>query len=99
MTVAPDARLDDGCFDVRVFGRFSKWELLRHLASIAFGRRRYAPPGRRTARGGSASPAHPLPSRADSRDLGTTPVEFSVRPRALRVIVPPDGLPIGAPAS
>ena len=32
MTVAPDARLDDGQFDVRVFRGFSKWELVRHLA-------------------------------------------------------------------
>jgi diacylglycerol kinase (ATP) len=43
MTIAPDAVLDDGLFDVRVFRGFSKFELLRHLASIAFGRRRYAP--------------------------------------------------------
>ena len=50
MTVAPDARLDDGKFDVRVFRHFSKFELLRHLASIAFGRRRYSPHVRRTAR-------------------------------------------------
>ena len=32
--------------------------------------------------------ASPLPARADSRDLGTTPVEFSTRAGALRVIVP-----------
>src|SRR5690606_27170378 len=36
MTVAPDARIDDGLFDVAVFRGFSKLELLRHLASIAF---------------------------------------------------------------
>jgi len=89
MTVAPDARLDDGKFDVRVFRRFSKPRLLRHLVSIAFGRHRYAPEVetyRSTfARIDSASP---LPARADSRDLGTTPVEFRVRPQALRVVVP-----------
>jgi diacylglycerol kinase family enzyme len=34
---------------------------------------------------------HPLPSRADSRDLGTTPVEFRVRAQALRVVVPSEG--------
>ena len=43
LTVAPEARLDDGKFDVLVFRRFSKVQLLRHLGSIAFGRRRYAP--------------------------------------------------------
>jgi diacylglycerol kinase (ATP) len=97
MTVAPDARLDDGRFDVTVFEHFSKWELLRHFAAIAFGRRRFVPhmSTYRSARARITS-AHPLPARADSRDLGTTPVEFAVRPAALRVIVPPDGLPDGA---
>jgi diacylglycerol kinase (ATP) len=91
MTVAPDARLDDGAFDVRVFRGFSKPELLRHLLSIAFGRRAYSPRvstyhSRRVRIEG----ARPLPCRADSQDLGTTPIEFTIRPRALQVVVPPD---------
>jgi len=89
MTVAPEARLDDGKFDVRLFRRFSKFRLIRHLISIAFGRYRYAPEidtyRSAVVRIDSASP---LPARADSRDLGTTPVEFRVRPLALRVVVP-----------
>ena len=89
MTVAPEARLDDGRFDVRVFRRFSKARLLRHLVSIAFGRYRFAPEvdtyRSRFVRIESSSP---LPARADSRDLGTTPVEFATRPGALRVVVP-----------
>ena len=89
MTVAPHARLDDGQFDVRVFRRFSQARLLRHLVSIAFGRYRYAPEAdtyrSRTVR---IESARPLPARADGRDLGTTPVEFSIRPKALRVVVP-----------
>ena len=94
MTVAPEARLQDGRLDVRVFRRFSKFELLRHFASIAFGRRRYAPKVStyRSARIRISS-VHPLPARADSRDLGTTPVEFHVQRRCLNVVVPPDGLP------
>jgi diacylglycerol kinase (ATP) len=92
MTVAPGARLDDGRFDVRVFRRFSKPRLLRHLVSIAFGRYRYAPEvdtyRSRFVRIESASP---LPARADSRDLGMTPVEFVTRPAALRVVVPSRG--------
>jgi diacylglycerol kinase (ATP) len=89
MTVAPDARLDDGLFDVRVFRGFSKWELLRHLASIMFGRRQYSP-GISTYRSRRVrvTTRHSLPVRADHRDLGTTPVEFVTRPRALHVIVP-----------
>jgi diacylglycerol kinase (ATP) len=94
MTIAPGARLDDGRFDIRVFERFSKWELIRHLGSIAFGRRAYAP-RITTYRSTFAriSSRHPLPARADSRDLGSTPVQFRVRPGALRVVVPPEGLP------
>jgi diacylglycerol kinase (ATP) len=92
MTVAPAARLDDGTFDVRIFRRFSKPRLLRHLVSIAFGRYRYAPEvdtcRSRLVRIEGASP---LPTRADSRDLGTTPVEFVVRPHALRMVVPAAG--------
>lgn len=89
MTVAPDARLDDGCFDVRVFRRFSKLRLLRHLVSIAFGRYQYAPEiDTYRSRFVRVQSAHPLPARADSRDLGTTPIEFVTRPAALRVVVP-----------
>jgi diacylglycerol kinase (ATP) len=89
MTVAPGARLDDGQFDVRVFRRFSKWELLRHLASIAFGRREYAPQVT-THRSASVriTSSHPLPARADSADLGETPVTYTTRPGSLRVVVP-----------
>jgi diacylglycerol kinase (ATP) len=97
MTVAPDARVDDGRFDVTVFEHFSKWELIRHLGSIAFGRRRYAPHVS-TYRSTFAriSSVSPLPARADSHDLGTTPVEFRVLRAALPVILPPDGPPKGA---
>lgn len=88
-TVAPEARMDDGRFDVRVFERFSRWELFRHFASIALGRRAYEPRVRtyRAARVRIAS-ASPLRVRADGEDIGETPVELAVRPRALRVLVP-----------
>jgi diacylglycerol kinase family enzyme len=90
MTVAPDARLDDGQFDVRVFSHFSKLELLRHLTSIAFGRHRYSPhvSTHRSSRV-SVVARRPLPSRADSHDLGTTPLECVVRPGSLKVVVGP----------
>jgi len=91
MTVAPGARLDDGRFDVRVFRHFSKFELIRHLGSIAFGRRRYSPHvSSYRSRGVRIESPRPLPCRADSRDLGSTPLECVVRPKALRVVVGPD---------
>jgi diacylglycerol kinase (ATP) len=101
LTVAPDATLDDGLFDVRVWRHFSKAELLRHFVSIAFGRRAYSPHvwTYRSARV-RVHGARSLPCRADSRDLGVTPIEFVVQPRALRVLVPVDwgGGPAPAPS-
>lgn len=88
-TVSPGARIDDGMFDVVIFSRFSRTELIRHFASIAFGRRRFTA---KTATYHSArvriEGVSELPCRADGHDLGTTPVEYVIRPGALRVIAP-----------
>ena len=88
-TVAPDAAVDDGKFDVVIFSRFSRTELVRYFASIAFGRRRYSA---KTATYRSSrvrvEGVHPLPCRADGHDLGSTPVEYVVRRGALRVVAP-----------
>jgi diacylglycerol kinase (ATP) len=88
-TVAPDAVINDGKFDVVIFSRFSRTELIRHFASIAFGRRRYSA---KTATYRSSrvriEGVHPLPCRADGHDLGSTPVEYVARPGALRVVAP-----------
>jgi diacylglycerol kinase family enzyme len=90
MTVAPNARLDDGQFDVRVFSRFSKAELFRHLASIMFGRRAYAPRVETYRAAEVRITGHrPLPCRADSVDMGFTPLECHVRARVLKAVVGP----------
>jgi diacylglycerol kinase (ATP) len=88
-TVAPNARLDDGLFDVCVFSRFSRTELIRHFRSIAFGRRQYSPKVRsyRSARV-EIRGVHPLSCRADAVDLGVTPVTYQVIPGALRGVAP-----------
>ena len=89
MTVAPAARLDDGLFDVRVFRHYSKFELLRHLLSISFGRRSYAPHSL-TYRSGSVTieARRSLPVRVDGVNLGRTPLECRVRRACLRVLAP-----------
>ena len=91
MNIAPDARLDDGRFDVRVYRHYSKLELLRHLAAIAFGRRAYSPhfSAYRSANVKITS-SSALPTRADSSDLGTTPLECVCRHAVLSVIVGPE---------
>ncbi len=89
LTVAPDASLDDGMFDVRIFTHETKVELTRHLASVAFGRR-VDDPRVLTERSASVriSSQQPLPAHADSHDLGPTPVELRTRAGALRVVAP-----------
>jgi diacylglycerol kinase (ATP) len=88
-TVSPDATPDDGKFDVVIFSRFSRTELIRHFVSIAFGRRRYSAKTAtyRTSRV-RIEGVHPLPCRADSHDLGYTPIEYVMQPGALRVVAP-----------
>lgn len=92
LTLAPDARLDDGRFDVVIFEGLSRWGLALHLVRILGGRKVHAP-GARRARAARVrvSGRHRLQVRADATDLGWTPVELVVRPRALRVVVPSPG--------
>jgi diacylglycerol kinase family enzyme len=88
-TVAPDARIDDGRFDVRIFNRYSKRELVRHFVSIAFGRHAYAPMvATEHSSRVEISGARPLPARSDAQDLGVTPLTCTIIPGALRVVVP-----------
>jgi diacylglycerol kinase (ATP) len=91
LTLAPDARFDDGLLDVRVFRHFSKFELLRHMTSILFGRRAYVPHVS-TYRASQVriSGRRPLPVRADSVDHGVTPMECRVLARSLKVVVGPE---------
>lgn len=88
-TVAPHAVVDDGMFDVTIFRRFSRTGLLLHFGRIAFGRKNYTPKVS-TFRSSKVEieSASPLPCRADSNDLGTTPVTFTSLHGQLRVICP-----------
>jgi diacylglycerol kinase family enzyme len=89
LPVAPEASLEDGLFDVRVFLHDTKGEIARDLTTIATGHR---PDESHTlterARRVRITSPRPLPVRADSTDLGTTPVVFEIRPRVLSVIAP-----------
>jgi diacylglycerol kinase (ATP) len=89
LTVAPEASLDDGLFDVRIFTHETKAELTRYLASVAFGRH-VDDPRALTERAATVriTSLKPLPAHADSHDLGTTPVVFRSRAGVLRVLAP-----------
>ena len=98
LTLAPDAKLDDRRFDVRIFTRFSKFELIRHALSITGGRRAYNPKIlTRRARVVDVWPDRPMMTHADSRPLGTTPARFELLPAAISVLVGP-GDQTGGPA-
>lgn len=89
VAVAPEALLDDGLFDVRVFVHETLAELLRSVASTVRGRR--PQPRRVLAERASwvrISSDRPLAARADAVDLGSTPVVFEIRPKVLTVVAP-----------
>jgi YegS/Rv2252/BmrU family lipid kinase len=88
LPLAPDAKLDDAQFDVKVYTRFSKFELARHFLSITRGHRPYNPKIiSRCARTVEIGAPRPLMAHADSHPLGTTPARFELRPAALRVFI------------
>jgi YegS/Rv2252/BmrU family lipid kinase len=96
LPIAPEARLDDGLLDVIVFRGSDFLATTRHFIAAVFGQHlhehhvSYYPARRVLVRA-----AKPMPVQADGDPIGATPMEFTVVPRALRVIVPrnvPKGL-------
>jgi diacylglycerol kinase (ATP) len=89
-TVCPGARLDDGLLSVGVFRDFSKRELLFHFLSISRGRRQYHPKLEMFECAWLEVTAHEkLQVHVDGNPIGTTPVRFGVRRKALTVLTPP----------
>ena len=86
-TVAPDALLDDGQLNVRIFRNFSKRELLKHFWSIS--RRRYAYSPKIDSF--LATEIHitaksDLPFHVDGYQVGHLPLRLRSLRRALKVI-------------
>lgn len=91
--VAPDAKLDDGLFDVVIVGPLSRWELLRFAFALRFGNNLHLPKVSRVrARHVEISRVyrqhHPLPVHVDDHIGAHTPVTIEVVPQALCVIAP-----------
>ena len=85
--VCPGAILDDGLFSIGVYRDFSKLELLRHFWSISGGHRHYNPKMEMfNANRVEISSGQRLSVHVDGHPIGTTPVRFEVRPKALKVI-------------
>ena len=55
--LAPDAKVDDGLFDVVVFRNFNKWQFARHILAAIFGRGKNPSP--ENPHGHNYTPTHP----------------------------------------
>jgi diacylglycerol kinase (ATP) len=89
MWAAPDAKVDDGLFDVVLIGDVSKAEFAATFPKIYRGKHIGHPKiehlrGRRV----SVEAGTPLPLALDGEQPGTTPATFEIVPAALRVRVP-----------
>jgi diacylglycerol kinase family enzyme len=89
MWLAPDARPDDGLFDVVVIGDVTKVDFVTTAPKIYKGKHVGHPKVEivRSARVEVTAPEH-LPIEVEGEQVGTTPATFEVVPRALRVRVP-----------
>jgi diacylglycerol kinase (ATP) len=89
MWIAPEARPDDGSFDVVLIGDFSKREFATTFPKIYRGRHVSHPKVEIVrARELRVSAPSPLPIVLDGEQPGTTPVRFELVPGALRVRAP-----------
>lgn len=89
VTVFPAARPDDGLLEVAVFRRVTALTLAR-FAVAWLTHRPFRAAGIHRLRAGrlELTAAEPLPIQVDGENVGFTPGTFTVRPRALRVLVP-----------
>ncbi len=89
LRLAPRARLDDGTLDLFVFHGNGFCQTLRHFILLLFGRHETdAAVWHERVQRVSVEAARPLDVQIDGEPADTTPVEISVIPRALRVLVP-----------
>ena len=89
MHLAPDARPDDGLFDVVLIGDITKLDFVTTSPKIYSGKY-LAHPKVDLVRSRAVRVDAPerLPIELDGEQLGTTPVRFEIVPRSLRVRVP-----------
>jgi diacylglycerol kinase (ATP) len=89
MKLAPDARQEDGAFDVVLIGDVSKLDFVTTAPKLYSGRY-LSHPKVELLRSSTVTveAAEPLPLEVDGEPIGTTPARFEVVPSALRLRVP-----------
>ena len=86
-TVAPNAIMDDGLMNVRIFRNFSKGELVKHFWSISRRRYAYSPKiDTFTAREVHITAKSDLPFHVDGYPVGKLPLRIRCLRRALKVL-------------
>lgn len=89
MRIAPDARIDDGLFDVCLLRETGRLEFLRAFPRVFRGTHVTHPKVMMLrARHIAIESDPPLPILIDGDVVGTTPVEFTLSPRAIEVLTP-----------
>jgi len=92
MKIAPDAKIDDGWFDICIISDAGRWEFLRTFPRVYKGTHTTHPKVRIIrARNVTIKSDRPLPLLIDGEVLGTTPVAFTLFPHALRIMAPAHG--------
>ena len=87
MDVAPDARPDDGLFDVVLVDDVSLAKVLVKIAKLYRGTILGDPVVRHLRASSVRIDAEPrVAVEADGQVIGETPAEFSIRPRAIQVV-------------
>lgn len=89
MKLAPDARQDDGAFDVVLIGDVTKPDFVTTAPKLYSGRY-LSHPKVELLRSPTVAvdAAEPLPIEVDGEPIGTTPARFEVVPSAIRLRVP-----------
>ena len=88
MNVAPQAKADDGLFDITLVQELSRWEVLKSLRRLFDGTLLTHPKVIALREATAQVEAGPVPVEADGELIGRAPVRFSILPRALRVLAP-----------
>ena len=89
MRIAPHAQLDDGLIDVCVVSSMAKPRLLRLFPSLYFGRHLSIPEvGYYQTSRLRIETEKPLDVYADGEYICRTPIEVTINPQALSVLIP-----------
>jgi diacylglycerol kinase (ATP) len=89
MKLAPEARQDDGAFDVVLIGDVTKPDFITTAPKLYSGRYLSHPKVELLRSAAVAIDAsEPLPLEVDGEPIGTTPARFEIVPAALRLRVP-----------